>query len=125
MLLFRSVLIIIISVFTGLVCGQSFKAADTLESIYNTSGCGINYTQASVVLGQKMVYNGLPFPGTVQPADFVIAPDVKAFDITEFSRADEMAAIGEQAMRESIPQIKQLLAKIDPKLFAQNDDDCE
>ncbi len=61
----------------------------------------------------------------VQPADFVIAPDVKAFDITEFSRADEMAAIGEQAMRESIPQIKQLLAKIDPNLFAENDDVCD
>ncbi len=27
----------------------------------------------------------------VQPADFVIAPDVTSFDISEFTRADEMA----------------------------------
>jgi len=31
----------------------------------------------------------------VQPADFVVAPDVTSFDISEFTRADEMAVIGE------------------------------
>ena len=45
----------------------------------------------------------------VQPADFVIEPDVSGFELTEFSRTDELAAIGEQATRNAIPQIKQLL----------------
>jgi len=87
---------------------EKMKKASILQTIMRTS------------LVQNVNMNSVG----VQPADFVIAPDVKTFDITEFSRADEMAAIGEQTMRKSIPQIKQLLAKIDPKLFAQNDD-CE
>ena len=54
----------------------------------------------------------------VQPADFVIQPDVRDFDITEFSRADEMSAIGAQTAHESLPQLKQLLSRVDSKLFA-------
>jgi NTE family protein len=56
----------------------------------------------------------------VQPADFVIQPDVRDFDITEFSRADEMSAIGAQTTRESLPQLKQLLSRVDSKLFEVN-----
>ncbi|MFN6129688.1 MAG: patatin-like phospholipase family protein [Planctomycetota bacterium] len=54
----------------------------------------------------------------VQPADVVIAPDVTAFDLSEFTRADEMAVVGEQATLESMAKIREMLAKLDPKLFA-------
>ncbi len=53
----------------------------------------------------------------VQPADYVIAPDVTAFDLTEFERADELANVGEYTTRESIERIKEQLAKIDRGLF--------
>jgi NTE family protein len=55
----------------------------------------------------------------VQPADVVIEPDVTGFDLTEFMRAKELAAIGEGAAREQIPNIQQLLARLDPQLFAR------
>jgi predicted acylesterase/phospholipase RssA len=45
----------------------------------------------------------------VNPADIVIEPDVTAFELTEFSRTDELAAVGEQATVEAIPRIKELL----------------
>lgn len=71
-----------------------------------------------VIMRQSMIQNhGMNAVG-VQPADFVIAPDVTSFDISEFTRADEMAAVGESACNEAIPRLKQMLAKLDPKLFA-------
>ena len=36
----------------------------------------------------------------VQDADFVIEPDVTQFDLTAFTRTDEMAAVGEQTTLE-------------------------
>jgi predicted acylesterase/phospholipase RssA/CRP-like cAMP-binding protein len=53
----------------------------------------------------------------VQPADTVIAPDVTGFDLAEFMRAKELAAIGEATAREQIPKIRQLLTRLDPQLF--------
>ncbi len=53
----------------------------------------------------------------VGPADVVIAPDVCRFDLTEFMRAKEMAAVGEAAALQEIPRIRQLLARLDPQLF--------
>ena len=53
----------------------------------------------------------------VQPADFVIEPDVTEFELTEFTRTDELAAIGEQTTKEAIPEIKRLLHCLDDKLF--------
>jgi predicted acylesterase/phospholipase RssA/CRP-like cAMP-binding protein len=53
----------------------------------------------------------------VQPADVVIEPDVTGFDLTEFMRAKELAAIGEAAAREQVPRIRQLLTRLDPQLF--------
>ena len=53
----------------------------------------------------------------VQPADFMIEPDVTAFDLSEFDRTDELAVIGERETCEQILKIKQLLAKLDPRLF--------
>jgi hypothetical protein len=53
----------------------------------------------------------------VRPADVVIEPDVTAFDLTEFVRAKELAAIGEAAAREQVPKIQRLLTRLDPQLF--------
>ena len=53
----------------------------------------------------------------VQPADVVIAPDVTGFELTAFTRAREMAAIGEAAATEQVPKIRQLLHRMDPQLF--------
>jgi predicted acylesterase/phospholipase RssA/CRP-like cAMP-binding protein len=53
----------------------------------------------------------------IQPADVVIEPDVTGFDLTEFMRAKELAAIGEAAALQQMPRIRQLLARLDPKLF--------
>ena len=54
----------------------------------------------------------------VKPADFVIQPDTSEFAATEFNRADEMAAIGRKTTLESMPALKQLLSRVDDKLFA-------
>ena len=56
----------------------------------------------------------------VQPADFVIEPDVTQFDLSEFERTDEMAAVGERTALEAIAGIKQLLSKLDNKLFPES-----
>ena len=53
----------------------------------------------------------------VQPADIVIEPDVTSFELTEFSRTDELSATGEQCTLESVPKIKELLAHLDGELF--------
>jgi predicted acylesterase/phospholipase RssA len=53
----------------------------------------------------------------VQPADVVIEPDVTGFDLTEFMRAKELAAVGEAAALEQVPKIRQLLTRLDPQLF--------
>ena len=58
----------------------------------------------------------------VQPADVVIEPDVTGFDLTEFMRAKELAAIGEAAALEQVPKIRQLLARLDPRLFRPSGD---
>ena len=53
----------------------------------------------------------------VQPADFVVAPDVTSFDISEFTRADEMALIGETATNATIANLRKMLSKLDSHLF--------
>ena len=53
----------------------------------------------------------------VQPAEVVIAPEVVDFDLSEFMRAKELFAVGEQAALVQIPRIRQLLARLDPALF--------
>ncbi len=53
----------------------------------------------------------------VEPADVVIEPDVTGFDLTHFTRTDELAAIGESTTKEAIPEIKRLLSRLDGQLF--------
>ena len=71
-----------------------------------------------VIMRQNMIQGHSMNAVGVEPADFVIAPDVTSFDISEFTRADEMAVIGERTTNESIQQLKAMLSKLDPKLFA-------
>ena len=53
----------------------------------------------------------------VQPAEVTIEPDVTGFDLSDFMRAEELAATGERAAVGQIPHIQQLLARLDPELF--------
>jgi len=53
----------------------------------------------------------------VRPAEIVIEPEVIDFDLSEFMRARELFAIGEQAALVQIPKIRQLLDRLDPALF--------
>jgi predicted acylesterase/phospholipase RssA len=70
-----------------------------------------------VILRQNMIQGyGMNAVG-VEPADFVITPDVTSFDISEFTRADEMALVGECTTDESIARLKGMLPRLDPKLF--------
>jgi predicted acylesterase/phospholipase RssA/CRP-like cAMP-binding protein len=71
-----------------------------------------------VIMRQNMIQSYSMNAIGVKPADFVIAPDVTSFDISEFTRADEMAVIGERTTHESVFQLKGMLSKLDPKLFA-------
>jgi predicted acylesterase/phospholipase RssA/CRP-like cAMP-binding protein len=71
-----------------------------------------------VIMRQAMIQSYSMNAVGVEPADFVIAPDVTSFDISEFTRADEMAVIGERTTNESVRQLQGMLSKLDPKLFA-------
>jgi len=53
----------------------------------------------------------------IQPADVVIEPEVAGIDLSEFSRTNELAASGEEAVPEALPTIRSLLAQLDGKLF--------
>jgi len=53
----------------------------------------------------------------IQPAEVVIEPEVVDFDLSEFMRAKELFAVGEQAALVQIPKINQLLARLDARLF--------
>ena len=49
------------------------------------------FSTIQVIMRQNMIQGFNMNSVGVQPADFVIAPDVTSFDISEFTRADEMA----------------------------------
>ena len=53
----------------------------------------------------------------VQPADFVIEPDVTPFELSAFGRTREIAAVGEEATRSVAATIRTMLHRLDPKLF--------
>jgi predicted acylesterase/phospholipase RssA/CRP-like cAMP-binding protein len=53
----------------------------------------------------------------VQPADLVIEPDVTTFDLSEFTRTDELAAVGSETTAAAIGEIRRSLANIDEQLF--------
>jgi predicted acylesterase/phospholipase RssA len=61
----------------------------------------------------------------VQPADFVIEPNVTGFDLSAFGRTAELAAVGQSTAMEAASQIRSLLAKLDDKLFPLADADSQ
>jgi predicted acylesterase/phospholipase RssA len=82
-----------------------------------SSGVGKMASTIQVILRQAMIQSYSMNAIGVEPADFVIAPDVTSFDISQFTRADEMAVIGEKMTAETAHQLKAMLSKLDPKLF--------
>lgn len=74
-------------------------------------------TTTQVIMRQYMIQGYRMNAVGVEPADFVIAPDVTSFDISEFTRADEMAVIGEETTTAPIQRLKAMLSRLDPKLF--------
>jgi NTE family protein len=53
-----------------------------------------------------------------ESADVVIEPDLTSYKLTDFVRTAELAKVGEETTRDAIPKIKELLAKLDGRLFA-------
>jgi predicted acylesterase/phospholipase RssA/CRP-like cAMP-binding protein len=108
--------------------GCNFVIASTVTAKLEKDFMGIRSKKPSavsrfistiqVVMRQNMIQSHSMNAVGVQPADFVIAPDVTSFDISEFTRADEMAVIGESTTNASVHQLKGMLSKLDPKLFA-------
>lgn len=75
------------------------------------------FSTIPVIMRQTMIQRHSINAVGVQPADFVIAPDVTSFDLSEFTRADEMARIGEVTTNATVAQLSTMLNKLDPKLF--------
>lgn len=78
------------------------------------------FSTVQVIMRERMIQGYQMNSVGIQPADFVIAPDVTSFDISEFTRADEMASIGERTANDAIPMLRKMLVKLDPKLFASS-----
>jgi NTE family protein len=76
------------------------------------------FSTIQVIMRQNMIQDFNMNSVGVQPADFVVAPDVTSFDISEFTRADEMALIGETATNATMAQLRKMLSKLDSQLFA-------
>ena len=74
-----------------------------------------------VIMRQTMVQDYNMNSVGVQPADFVLAPDVTSFDMSAFTRADEMARIGEATTNASVAKLRKMLNRLDAKLFDSSD----
>jgi NTE family protein len=81
------------------------------------SGSNRFFPTIQVIMRQTMIQGYTMNSVGVQPADFVVAPDVTSFDISEFTRADEMARIGETTTNAAIAKLRNMLSKLDSKLF--------
>jgi predicted acylesterase/phospholipase RssA len=106
--------------------GCNFVIASTVTARLEKDFMGIRSKKSrggflstiQVIMRQQMIQSFSMNAVGVKPADFVIAPDVTSFDISEFTRADEMAVVGENAANESIHKLKTMLSKLDPELFS-------
>jgi predicted acylesterase/phospholipase RssA len=78
------------------------------------------FSTIQVIMRQNMIQGFKMNSVGVQPADFVVSPDVTSFDISEFTRADEMARIGESTTNATIANLHKMLNKLDPQLFASS-----
>jgi hypothetical protein len=59
----------------------------------------------------------------IQPADLNIDLDVTNFDLSEFTRTDELAVIGLETTEASIEAIRTSLASLDKELFSPHKGD--
>ncbi|XZE19521.1 patatin-like phospholipase family protein [Pirellulaceae bacterium SH449] len=75
------------------------------------------FSSVQVIMRQALVQSYSMNAIGVSPADFVIAPDVTEFDISAFTRADEMALVGERIVSDQIQSLKAQLRLLDSKLF--------
>jgi predicted acylesterase/phospholipase RssA len=104
--------------------GCNFVIASTVTAKLERQFEGISsklsgrfFSTIQVIMRQTMVQDYNMNSVGVQPADFVIAPDVTSFDISEFTRVDEMAVIGERTTMATIAKLRTMLSKLDPQLF--------
>lgn len=104
-------------VIASTVTAQLEKDFMGIRSKTQKRGMGKYFSSMQVVMRAFMIQARSMNAVGVEPADFVIAPDVTSFDLSEFTRADEMAVVGERTTNESIHQLKAMLAKLDPRLF--------
>ena len=75
------------------------------------------FSTIQVILRQTIVQNYNMNTVEVQPADWVVAPDVTSFDMSEFTRVEEMARIGEATTNASVAKLVKMLSRLDVKLF--------
>jgi predicted acylesterase/phospholipase RssA len=75
------------------------------------------FSTIQVIMRQTIVQGYNMNSVGVQPADFVVAPDVTSFDMSEFTRSDEMARIGEMTTNAAIAKLRNMLSMLDSKLF--------
>jgi NTE family protein len=75
------------------------------------------FSSIQVIMRQTMIQGYRMNSVGIKPADFVVSPDVTSFDISEFTRADEMAAIGEKTTNATVVNLLKVLNKLDSKLF--------
>ncbi len=106
--------------------GCNFVIAVSVTAKMETEFCNITPHKPTVaarpgivstILRSLLVQNYNMNAIGVQPADVVIEPDVTRFEMTEFMRAKELAAVGEAVALEQIPKIRQLLTRLDPQVF--------
>ena len=106
--------------------GCNFVIASSVTSQLEKDFAGIRskgrsvsgfFSTIQVIMRQTMVQGYRMNSVGIRPADFVIAPDVTSFDISEFSRADEMAVIGEATTDARVAQLRKMLNKLDSNLF--------
>ena len=71
------------------------------------------FSTIQVIMRQTIVQNYNMNTVEVQPADWVIAPDVTSFDMSEFTRVEEMARIGEATTNASVVKLGKVLSRLD------------
>lgn len=52
-------------------------------------------------------------------ADLVIEPDVSEVELSDFKRAAEIAKLGRSAAEAALPELREILTRMDPQLFAR------
>jgi NTE family protein len=104
--------------------GCNFVIASTVTATLEKDFEGISsrftgrfLSTIQVIMRQAMVQDYNMNSVGVQPADFVVAPDVTSFDISEFARVEEMARIGEATTDASVAKLRKMLSRLDAKLF--------